>query len=252
MGIPGKRPRRIRRREAERLLRGRSVTGPADPGRREVAHVLRAATAPPLPEEVAGEEAAVALFRRQYDLGRTAPARAPSWLSRRRPRRVMVMRLAVAFGVLLLGGVATGAETGLLPAALQQRAHSLFSSFGVPPPTAGPSTGHSDQPQPGVTPSGASEPPGVTASGSPYPKAAVGWCHSYDNGNGKLSAKELADLSAAAGGTNKIASFCAEVLRAAASAAPGAAATTPPVDHPGHPSKPAKTHGPPSPRITRR
>ncbi|MEN3308529.1 MAG: hypothetical protein V7603_4731 [Micromonosporaceae bacterium] len=246
MGTRGKRPRRIRRHEAERLLDGGSVAGgPVDAGRLELARVLAAVSGPALPEEVADEEAAAALFGRQYELGRTARASSRYALPRPASPRAVAFRLAVTLGVLLSGGLAASAETGILPAALQRPAHALFSPFGVPPAGTGPArTGqprHSTAPSAGAAGTG---PPGAAGSAPPYPDEAIGWCREYENGKGKLKTKNLADLSAAAGGTAKIPGFCAAVLGAAASGRPGAAGTPQPTDHPAHPSKPAKSHKP--------
>jgi hypothetical protein len=245
MGTPGKRPRRIRRTEAERLLDSGSVAGgPVDAGRLELARILDAVTGPALPEEVADEAAAVGLFGRQYELGRNEPSTGRSLLPRPTPRRAIGLRLATALGVLLFGGLAAGAETGVLPAALQEQAHALFSSFGVPPPD-GAAPAASQRPRRGTgtaSPAGAngSGAPRVAGSGLADPNGVIGWCHSYDNGKGKPSAKELAALSAAAGGTDKIAAFCAAVL----GPSPSPQAT----DQPGHQGKPAKSHKPAPPK----
>jgi hypothetical protein len=225
MGIPEKRPRRIGRREAERLLDGGSITGPVDTGRMELSRVLDALAGPALPEEVAGEQAAAALFGRQYELGRRTPASSPSWQVRRAPRPRLAVRMAVALGVLLCAGLATSAETGLLPAALQRPAHALFSPLGVPAPPSPGASQRSKSPShaPGIAPT--ASPRGSTLP-SPYPTAAPGWCEKY--AQGKTNGKELRDLTAAAGGTQKIAAYCAAVRAAAATPPPGPSTDTKP------------------------
>jgi hypothetical protein len=233
MGTRRNRPRRIGRREAERLLSG----GTADAGRPELARVLRAVSGPAHPDELA-DERAVGLFAGRYALRGTGAR-----IRYRSPRRPAIgLRLAVGFAALLLGGLATGAEAGALPVALQQHAHHLFSSLGVPAPTAS----EAGRRTPGSGPSPAT-------SGPPYSAALIGWCHAYQDAREDLGAKALAELRAAAGGTERIAAFCTAVLAAAASGQPQPAATGPqPDDHPSRPAKPVRSHGPPSPKSTRR
>jgi hypothetical protein len=91
---------------AERLLDGRVDPEDAPPGYAEVAALLRAATAPAEPDELAGQPAAMAAFRAAG--GRPA---------RRRRRRVLVAAVAIA-GALFAGGAA--AATGALPAAAER------------------------------------------------------------------------------------------------------------------------------------
>jgi hypothetical protein len=220
MDTAGK-PGNIGRREADRLLSGRSD----ETGRPELVRLLNAISGPALPEEVADESAAVALFSRQYELAHAQRART------RRIRRTAA-RLAAAFAVLLVGGLATGAEAGVLPAALQRPAHSLFSSLGVPeaPPSVTPNAG--------LTPAarGESRMPSPYSSASPYPSSFTGWCHAYRNGGKSLGRKELDELATAAGGTDKIDALCTAVLGAAASPSPSVSV------------KPSKVHGRPTPK----
>ena len=92
----------------ERLLAGRLDPDDAPPSYAEVARLLRAAAAPPCPDELAGQEATLAAFRS----ARPNPAAA-----RRRPGGVAQARgrlVAVALaGVLVAGGAAAaGAAAG--------------------------------------------------------------------------------------------------------------------------------------------
>ncbi len=250
MSNSGNGRRRIGRREAERLLSGRS----GDAERPDLGYLLRAAAAPAHPDEIADEPAAVALFARQYELGRTAGAGEGYRFLRPRlaPGRAFALRLAVVLAALLAGGLVTGAETGILPAALQRPAHRLFSSLGIPPPSTAATPGRSSRASPpagGVQPSPTPAPTaaGPTGTGAPVSADLATACRTYlTQGKDGLAAKELAALRAAAGGTEKITAFCTAALTTGApppTSAPGQSG-----DHPSHPAKPTKTHGPPNPK----
>jgi hypothetical protein len=112
---------------AERLLTGRLHPCDAPPAYAGVARVLQAATAPPTPEELAGEAAAVAAFRsagerRVGGVHRVAGAR-PGPGGRGVAGRARLVAVALA-GALALGGLwmAAGAQT----------APGLPSRFGGP------------------------------------------------------------------------------------------------------------------------
>lgn len=129
------RSRRIDRDTAEQLLGGAvggpsagqdaSLTGPdASTGRTGVAHVLAAAAAPAVADELAGEEAALAAFR-EARLAPVPAVPAPSAPVRRRSmataalaRAFSTKAVAVVLGATALGGVAVAAGTGNLPSAL--------------------------------------------------------------------------------------------------------------------------------------
>ena len=123
---------RIDGRAADLLIAG-ELPGPELAG---VAEVLAAAAAPPRPDELAGEEAAVAAFR-------AARGQAAGWRRRRDglssrifvATRAKVVAMAVIAAVALGAGVAAG--TGLLPSGAQRVAHSALHKLGVPGPDRG-------------------------------------------------------------------------------------------------------------------
>jgi hypothetical protein len=163
----------------------------------------------------------------------------------RPPRRVrrtaLALRLAVTLAVLLSAGIAGGSATGTLPTALQQRAYALFGSRDIP--AIAPNNGISGRPGgvSGAEPSLGS--PGLQpVTGVPSSGRVVGWCHAHREGRQSPGGRDFADLASAAGGTEKISSFCAAVLSAAASRRP----STSPVTRTSHPTKPTKISGPPS------
>jgi len=110
---------------ADRLLAVRLDPADAPPGYAALARLLAAATAPPRPDELAGERAAVAEF---VAMTRSRP---PTRLSRRAGtpgRRFSAKAIAVALAaVLTIGGVAAAA-TGLLPESGRRAADEVPTS----------------------------------------------------------------------------------------------------------------------------
>jgi hypothetical protein len=110
---------------ADRLLAVRLDPADAPPGYAALARLLAAATAPPRPDELAGERAAMAEF---VAMTRCCP---PTRLSRRAgmpARRFSAKAIAVALtAVLTIGGVAAAA-TGLLPESGRRAADEVPTS----------------------------------------------------------------------------------------------------------------------------
>jgi hypothetical protein len=210
----------------ERLLRGELPPAQAPPGYAEVARLLAAATAPPSPGELAGQAAVLAELR-----AATRPRRAAIGArraARPRRRRRTGLAIVVVAGALVTGGVA-GAATGHLPGPVRDAARSIFASpgDGTPPDsptrpgsppdpgtTGGPaSTGATTGP-PGSQPTGTSDRgPASTASGLDN----KGLCQAYLASKGgeqgkKLDTPALQALARAAGGEEKIAGYCADLL----------------------------------------
>src|SRR6266571_4797486 len=211
---------------AERLLAGRLASADLPPAYARVADLLAAAAAPPDAEELAGEAAAVARFAAA---ARSRPVR----LLHLNPRRshvlaklLTVKAAAVALGVLAAGGVAAAA-TGTLPAPAQQVAHAVLGKAGVPAssaPGASTTTASSASTATTVTTTAAqAHAVGPDAAGP----AARGLCRAWAAGQGgqhgkKLDAVAFAALAQAAGGSGKVAAYCAKV--AASGAAPSGTA----------------------------
>jgi hypothetical protein len=173
---------------AERLLAGRVGPDDAPSGYAGVASLLQAASAPPAPEELAGQQAALATFRTHLPARRRSPARArgrtrargqEGGRTRARGRgrgRARVVGLALA-GVVAAGGLWTVAA-GPSPPGLRSRAgapRSGGAGSGAPgvvtearpmtPPVTGAIAGAPARTS-APTPSTAGG-PGVTAGGTP-------------------------------------------------------------------------------------
>jgi hypothetical protein len=126
---------------AERLLSGRLDPDDAPPAYAPVARLLRAAAAPPGPDELARQPAALAAFRAEWR-GR-AGVRGPVGGRGRMRRRLVAVALA---GALVVGGAAAGAAAsgGLWTVDAIPSLGRLHS------PAAGPGTGGPGSGGPGV------------------------------------------------------------------------------------------------------
>jgi hypothetical protein len=213
----------------ERLLTGELSPAQAPPGYAGVAALLAATVAPPSPEELSGQAAALAELR-----AATRPRRvAGTWRATRPPRR----RRAGLAAVVLVGAVATGgaaaAASGHLPGPVREAARSILGPLGggapAPPSrpgsppgpvaTGGPaSAGATTGPQ-GSQPTGTAvrRPASTAAAGAAAAVDSEGLCRAYLAGEGdeqgkKLEATVFQALAKAAGGAEKIDDYCAALL----------------------------------------
>lgn len=233
------RPGRVTRREADHLL-DRSPGGDAHPG---LADLLAAATAPARSDEVAGERAAVAAFRREYRRAGpgTTPVRRVSG-GRRSPGRGVVIA-ALATVVALVGGTAYAAGAGRLPDPVQRQLHEALAGVGVPPPDP--------RDTPTRTPASASSP--APSGSSPADARLLGLCRAWQAARATPGAPQPRPddkrvLAEAAGGQHRIEAFCAALVAAApgATASPSTPAGPAPVTTtPGRPGNP-DPGGPPA------
>jgi hypothetical protein len=205
------RPRRIGRREAQRLLTGE----PVGRDRRAVAELLSAAAGPPRRPELRDEAAAVASFMRA-SRGHARPSRRsmrpvniPRWTSG------LAIKVATAAAAVTLTGTAFAAENGALPQSAQQVFHDLFAGAGVPaPPSASPrAADHGPVPtKPAAT---ASPPPATDPSGDQ--RKVLDLCRQYQawrqgNSDEPLDQDDLQRLAVLAGGAANMDQYCAKVV----------------------------------------
>jgi hypothetical protein len=172
------------------LLAGTEPPEPT-PGLEHVADLLAALRSAPSSDELAGEAGILAEFRR----GTGGPVLSPG---SRRPRRFtsrLGARAAVAAAVaaLGLGGLATAAYAGMLPASVQRLAHDTIGAPAVP--SGLPSRSHQ---------TGKRTPAGPGAAGL----TARRLCTAYTHGTAVQRAAARHDLIRAAGGAGKIAEYC--------------------------------------------
>jgi hypothetical protein len=208
------------------LLAGAEPAEGFAPGRQPVADVLAALTAGPDSDELAGEAAALAEFRSQAGV----PVPVSRSCHRRHPLLTSLLSAraaaAAAAAALGLGGFATAAFAGALPAPAQQFAHH---TFGAPAP-------RSSEPA-GTHPSATATPVGPDATGPAAFGLCTAWAHAKAHGTRSQQAVAFSNLAAAAGSASNVAAYCAAVPH------PGATSS-----HASHPSGPSASHptGPPA------
>jgi hypothetical protein len=208
-------------------------------GMQPVADALVALRATPMSDELAGEAIAMAEFRQRFGVSRQ-----PRRSRRRRPTLLPSLlsaraAAAAALAAISLGGVAAAAYTGALPAPVQRLAHDTIGA----PAASRPASPHRVR---GGTPVG----PEATGS------AAYGLCTAYAHASPKGRAVAFRNLVKAAGGADKVTSYCSAVTHPGMSASHRHPAGKP-SSHPGgrpsaHPTGPPTAHptGPPSPHPT--
>ena len=224
------------------LLAGTEPAEGLAPGLQPLADALAALTARPASDELAGEAAALAEFGNRVGV--------PVPVSRSRHRRhplltpLLSARAAAvaAVAALSLGGFATAAFAGALPAPAQQFAHH---TFGAPAADGGQPTG--------THPSAATTPAGPDAAGPAASGLCTAWAHAKAHGTSGQQAVAFRNLAAAAGGASNVAAYCAAVPHPGASSSHAAHPAGRPASHPtgkpaSHPTGPSASHptGPPS------
>ena len=219
------------------LLAGTEFPTGSPPELRPVAEALAALTAAPTGDELAGEAEALAAFRER--LGVPSPTRRP----RRRPTllsQLLSARAAAAAAVAALGigGFATAAFAGALPAPVQQFAHH---TIGAPAARSADARMH-DSPSPA----------GPDATGHPAYGLCTAWAHAKAHGTAKQKAVAFRNLATAAGGADNVATFCAAVPHPGASSSHTSHPTGPPTSHPtgppsSHPTGKPSSHPTPHP-----
>jgi len=169
------------------LLAGTEPPEPT-PGLRHVAEVLAALTSSPASDELAGEASVLAEFRR--GVGKSALSPGPRRPHRFTPRLGARAAVAAAVAALGLGGLASAAYAGMLPAPVQRLAHETIGAPDVP--SGSPSRAHQ----------GTSAGPGAAGL------TAQRWCSVYAHGTPAQRAAVRHDLIRAAGGAGKIPVYC--------------------------------------------
>jgi hypothetical protein len=195
------------------LLAGTELPPAAPPELRPVAEALAALMAAPASDELSGEAEALAVFRRRFGIpNRTHRARRRH--AARSPLLSARAAAVVTVAALGIGGLATAAAAGALPAPFQSFAHSTFGAPTAPTAPAG-SAAPAAPAASAVTPLTDSSPTpvGPDATG----RAASGLCNAWEHGNGKKKGAAFRNLAAAAGGADKIAAYCATVPHPGAS-----------------------------------
>jgi hypothetical protein len=214
----------------EALLDGRPLPAEQDT-LRPVADMLATLTATGGRDELAGHAHALGVFHAGFGVSTTTRRRHP-W---RRPMLTTLLSAklaaALAAGAVGLGGAATVAYAGALPAPVQDFAHHTIGAPAAHPGTP-PNPTVSASPHTAARPVGSPSPIASPRSGGPNPAgaAAYGLCNSYSQAlaHGSAADKSVAfgNLITAAGGADKVTTYCATVVH------PGATPSGQPSTHP--------------------
>jgi hypothetical protein len=234
----------------ERLLEGRLDPASAPPGYGGLARVLAVATAPAAPEELAGEQSAIATFEAVM---RSHP---PILVPRRSavPSKVFTMKAAAAalVAVLSIGGIAAAAS-GLLPDQASPKADRAAATTGADAAAHGlgdaaaANTG-------GPARAGATDGQGRASAVGPDATGAAraGLCRAWQAGQGadhgrRADSVAFRALVDAAGGAGKVAAYCKDVLASTSSTgAHGQGQASPPTTVSPPRSGPPTDPGPPA------
>ena len=216
------------------LLAGTEPAEGLAPGLQPLADALAALTARAARDELAGEAAALAEFHSRVGVP------SPVHRSRRRRHPLLTSLLsaraaaAAAAAALSLGGLATAAFAGALPAPAQQFAHH---TFGAPAARATQTTG--------THPSASATPAGPDATGPAAFGLCTAWAHTKAHGTPSQQAVAFRNLTAAAGGASNVAAYCAAVPHPAPASSHSSHPTGPPASHRTGPPASHRT-GPPA------
>jgi hypothetical protein len=228
----------------ERLLDGRLDPASAPPGYGGLARLLAAATAPATPEELAGEQAVLA------ELAAVLQSNPPTLVPRRAamPSKLFTIKAAAAalVAVLSIGGVAVAAS-GLLPEQASPVADQAPATTGADAAAHGLGKAAAVN-QGGTVHAGSTDGQGRESAVGPDATAAAraGLCRAWQAGQGadhgrRMDAVAFQALVDAAGGTDKVAAYCEDVVAGSGAGANGQSPGSPPSV-----SAPPTTVSPPS------
>jgi hypothetical protein len=215
----------------ERLLDGRLDAADAPAGYGELTRLLAAATAPATPEELAGEQAALATFAAMRQPH-------PSNLSPRRTAvlsKVFTMKVAAAalVAVLSVGGIAAAA-TGLLPDQASPVADQAPATTGADAAAHGLGQAAVAN-MGGAAQAGSTDGQGRESAVGPDAAAAAraGLCRAWQAGQGadhgqKADSVAFQALVEAAGGADNIAAYCQDVAAGSSADTHGKSQASPP------------------------
>jgi hypothetical protein len=208
----------------ERLLEGRPDPTSAPPGYGGLARLLAAATAPAAPEELAGEQRALAEFTAV--MRSTPPTLVPRRIAV--PSKVFTMKAAAAalVAVLSVGGIAAAA-TGHLPGQASSVADRATATTGAD--AAGYGLGKAAAANiSGMAQAGSTDGRGRESAVGPDAAGAAraGLCRAWQAGQGadhgrRMDSVAFQALVDAAGGADKVAAYCEDVTAGSSADAHG-------------------------------
>ena len=173
------------------LLEGAELPTGAAPQLRALAEALAELTGAPVGDELADEAATLTAFREHFGAMSSARHVSRNRRSRPRPRHLPLRAAAAAATIVGLGGLATAAYAGALPAGLQRLAHDVI---GAPAVGAQPAT----RPSPAIP----------AASDQPGYGLCAAWTQAKAHGTRQQRAVAFRELAAAAGGPANVTAYC--------------------------------------------
>jgi len=214
----------------EAMLAGAELPAGSSSQLQPLSEALAALKAGPASDELAGEAAALAAFRKGL------PAPRPERRSHRRRARLRSLPVGVAaaatLAALTFGALATAGYVGVLPAALQ---HLVHTRLGAPTATTRPSSNPA--------------PAGPSATGPAAHRLCTAWAQAKAKGSRQEKAVAFRNLATAAGGADNVAAYCAKVPPPGAQGSSAPRTKGKPSTHPTHP---AHAEGKPSAHSTPR
>jgi hypothetical protein len=215
----------------ERLLDGRLDPALAPPGYGGLARLLAAAIAPAGPEELVGEQLAMATFT--AEMRSHSPALSPRRTAV--PRKILTMKAAAAalVAALSIGGVAAAAG-GLLPDQASPVADQAPATTGADAAAQGLGKAAAAN-LGGAADAGSADGQGRASAVGPDAsgRARAGLCRAWQAGQGadhgqKADSVAFQALVEAAGGADNIAAYCQDVAVGGSADAHGKSQTSPP------------------------
>jgi hypothetical protein len=233
----------------ERLLDGRLDPAAAPAGYGGLARLLAAAAAPAAPQELAGEQLALATFAAEL---RSHPS---THIPRRTavPRKIVTMKAAAAalVAVLSIGGVAAAAS-GLLPGQASPVADQAGATTAADTAAHGlgkAAVANTD----GTAQTGSADGQGRESAVGPDATAAAraGLCRAWQAGQGadhgqRAESVAFQALVDAAGGADKVAAYCKDIAAGSSTGAHGKGQSAPPSVSAPPSSGPPADPGPPA------
>jgi len=177
------------------LIAGAELPRDSAPELRPLAEALAELTGRPTEAELDGEAETLAAFRSHFGAPGSAQRAGRAHRPRPRSRRLSLNAAAAAATILGLGGFATAAYAGVLPAGLQRLAHDIVGA---------PATGT----HPATSPSAANP----AAGGQPY-GLCTAWARAKAGGTRKQQAVAFRELASAAGGPGNVTAYCIAAAR---------------------------------------
>jgi hypothetical protein len=185
------------------LLVGAEMPAHSPPELRPLAQALAELAGQPASSELDGEAETLAAFRNQFSIPDATPRPWPRQPPARLRHLPVSAATAAAATILSLGGIATAAYAGALPAGLQRLAHDTIAA-------PAPGSRHTSKPSRTVP----------AATGHRAGGLCAAWAQAKADGTRKQQVVAFARLAAAARGPGQVTAYCATAVHLRTSPSP--------------------------------